>query len=119
MKVDLAYPAKALWPNGRAHHHAKAREVKKHRAWAHIAALEALQRDGSGGLGAGPIPLRITVHGKPRGPLPDKDGVVGAAKSLIDGIADALRINDKHFDAPTVEFAPDRSSRFVIEVGHG
>lgn len=117
MIVDLPYPAKALWPNGRTDRYGKWREVKKHRAWAHTATLEALQRDGTGGLGQLPVPLKIRVHAKPRGPLPDKDNCVAAAKSLIDGIADALRVNDATFAAPTVEFAPTRTSRFVIEVG--
>lgn len=117
MIVSCPYPAKALWPNGRPHWATKAREVKKHRGWARYAALEALQSQNMIWLGEGPIPVAIRVHGKPKGPLPDKDGVVGAAKSLIDGISDALGINDRHFAAPTVEFAANRTSRFVIEVG--
>jgi crossover junction endodeoxyribonuclease RusA len=113
MKLDLPYPDKALWPNGRPHHMAKARQVKKHREWAWIAA----RADLSAFRACDPVPVRITVHGKPRGPLPDKDGVIGAAKSYLDGIADAIRVNDRTFAAPTVEFAADRTGRFVIEVG--
>jgi crossover junction endodeoxyribonuclease RusA len=115
VRLNLPYPAKALWPNGRAHFMAKAREVKKHRAWAWAAAKASPLTS----AGDGPLPIRLIVHGKPTGPLPDRDGAVGACKSYLDGISDALGINDRHFAAPTVEFAPERTSRFVIEVGHG
>lgn len=113
MRLDLPYPHKDLWPNGRAHWAAKAREVKKHRGWALLLAK------GHRGLvlADGTLPIHITVHGKPSGPLPDRDGVVSASKSYLDGIAEAIGVNDRHFAAPTVEFAPERKSRFVIEVG--
>ena len=111
--VDLPYPAKALWPNGRAHYMAKARETGKHREWAWWAATGQPRPK----PGLGPIPIKIIVHAKPRGPLPDRDGVIGAAKSYLDGISDRIGVNDKHFAAPTVEFSPERTSRFVIEVG--
>lgn len=113
MIVDLPYPHKALWPNGRPHRMAKAREVKKHRAWAWGAAMANMEVRWS----PNPIPVRIVVHGKPRGPLPDKDGVVAAAKSYLDGIADAVDVNDRHFAAPYVDFADTRTSRFIITIG--
>lgn len=117
MRIELPYPAKALWPNGRAHHMAKAREVKKHRAWAFAATLEALQREGTGGAGQSPMPITIHVHARPKGPLPDRDNAIAASKSLLDGIADALRLNDRDFAAPQVEFALPRDGRFVIQLG--
>lgn len=113
MTVDLPYPHKALWPNGRAHHHAKAREVKKHRAWACTATQGAL------GTAKGFVPTSITlhVHAKPKGPLPDKDNCIAAAKSSLDGIADALKVNDRNFPAPLVVFATVRDGRFAVELG--
>lgn len=114
MQIDLPYPHKALWPNGRAHWAVKAREVKRHRTWAHMATLEAMNGKGWGEV---PTAIKIIVHAKPKGPMPDKDNCVAAAKSLIDGIADGLGVNDKDFPAPTVEFADERDGRFVIEIG--
>lgn len=113
MRLALPYPHKALWPNGRPHWAERAREVKKHRGWAcaltkgHMAGFDSPT----------PIPVRITVHGRPRGPMPDRDGVVSAAKAYLDGIADALKINDRTFLAPTVEFASERGNQFIIELG--
>ncbi|MEW9855912.1 hypothetical protein [Novosphingobium sp. M1R2S20] len=114
IRVDLPYPHKLLWPNGRTRNpQAKPAQVKKHRQWAHFAALA--ERDAF--VRGEKIGLRITVHAKPRGPLPDKDNVVSAVKAYQDGIAAALGIDDKHFETPVVEFATPRTGRFVIEIG--
>lgn len=113
MKLDLPYPHKALWPNGRAHWATKAREVKKHRQWA----WAATKGQKLPVVGDGPVRIKITVHGKRTGPLPDRDGVIGANKAYQDGISSAIGIDDKHFAEPTVEFAETRTGRFVIEVG--
>ncbi len=114
MKLDLPYPHLALWPNGRAHYRAKARETKKHRDWAIIATREQVpvcfQHNGE------PIGIHITVGGKPKGPLPDADNSSAAAKAYLDGIAFALGVNDRAFKAPTVAYAEARDSRFMIEV---
>jgi crossover junction endodeoxyribonuclease RusA len=112
--IELPYPHKSLWPNGRFHWSVKAREVKKHRraAWA-----VALPMRNSIMHGDGLIPIAIICHPKARGPAPDRDGIVSAAKSYIDGIADAIGINDCRFAAPTVEISPDRSGKFVIHIG--
>lgn len=110
--ILLPYPHKALWPNGRAHWAAKAREVKKHRQWAAFAAKAASLR-----LGDSPIPVAITVCPKRHGVAPDADNCAAAAKAYLDGIADALGINDRHFAAPTVEVSPERTGQFIIKIG--
>lgn len=116
IRVDLPYPNKDLWPNGRAHHQVKARAAKAHRAWADLATVEALAK-GTVDVHQRPIPIKIIVHAKKSGSLPDRDNCIAAAKSLLDGIAQRLGVNDIAFAAPTVEFAYPRDSRFVIEVG--
>lgn len=118
IRVALPFPDKILWPNGRTRSHmAKARAVKRHRAWADIAALEAAQKGGIHADTQGPIPVLLIVHAKRMGPLPDKDNCVAAAKAYLDGIAQRLGVNDRCFAAPTVEFAAPRDGRFVIEIG--
>ncbi len=117
MLVSLTFPHKYLWPNTRPRAHAAhRREARKHRKWAALATREAMQGETSFNAGDGPYPIKIIVYGKQRGPLPDKDNCIAAAKSSLDGIADALGVNDRHFEAPTVEFAEARESRFVVEV---
>lgn len=115
MKIDLPYPHKALWPNGRAHWAAKNTQTQKHREWAHLATLEAL----AGGEAFAPSQIIIHVHAKPRGPFPDKDNCIAAYKAFQDGIADALALNDATFPAPQVRFSPDRDGRFVVEMSRG
>jgi len=90
----------------------KAREIKKHRQWAAFAAKAAPLR-----IGDSPIPVHIICRPKSRGPAPDRDAVSAAAKSYIDGIADAIGINDRHFAAPTVEIATERTGQFIISIG--
>lgn len=115
MIVDLPYPHKALWPNGRAHWAAKARETQKHRQWAHLATLAELNACEP----FTPATVTIRVYPKPRGPLPDRDNCIAACKAMLDGVADALAVNDRDFPAPKVEFCEPRDGRFVVELTRG
>lgn len=119
MTVDLPFPAKALWPNGRAHYHAKARAVKDHRAWANTATIAALPVCHPAVFaGEHILPVHIAVTAKPGGPLPDKDNCIAAAKSYLDGIADRIGVNDRRFAAPTVEFiGRSKMGGFSITIG--
>jgi crossover junction endodeoxyribonuclease RusA len=109
--IELPYPHKALWPNGRPHHFAKAREVKKHRAWAHDATLATFPR-------CFKPPERllwlVTIYPKPRGPLPDRDNASAACKAFFDGIADGLGINDNRFDEPRIQFGERTANGKVV-----
>lgn len=114
MIVTLPFPDKLLWPNGsRGQTRAVAGQKKKHHQWAYHAALA----ERASFVRADRIGLHITVHAKPRGPLPDRDNVVASVKAYQDGIAQALGIDDKHFATPTVDFANTRTGEFVISVG--
>lgn len=116
MKIDLPWPHKLLWPNGSVgNRHAKAREVKKHRSWAFLATLEAV--GGERPVLPLPLPITLHVHAKRFGTLPDADNCVAALKSSLDGIADALKVNDRAFASPVVKYAPERDGRFVVELG--
>ena len=92
MQIELPWPPRALWPNGRPHWVTRAREVAKHRQWAKVAALAA-----QGAVSDGAIAMTITYRPQPQGRLPDDDGVVSACKAYRDGIADALGIDDSRF----------------------
>lgn len=70
---------------------------------AYWVAKEALGRDKF--EHGGEIRVRIIaqpIAGKPR---PDADNLIASCKSLIDGIALAIGVDDKHFTAPSVEWA--------------
>ena len=116
MIVQLPFPHPILWPNGgEGNKFAKAREKKKHKGWAYAAALAAM--GGQKYIPTGDkIPIRLTVSSKPKGPECDRDNAVAASKIYLDGIALALGVNDRLFDAPIVHFS-GRQSNFTIEVG--
>lgn len=123
IRVDLPYPHKALWPNGRAHRSEVARQVAKHRGWACVGTMTepgwrafASTLDGAA---IGTVPVHLIVSRKAAGVYPDRDNTVAAAKSYLDGIAQRLGINDKLFAAPTVEHFAPITGRFVIQIGSG
>jgi crossover junction endodeoxyribonuclease RusA len=63
------------------------------------------------------VDLVVTVYPKPRGPIPDADNTSAACKAYLDGIADALGINDRTFTAPRIQFAERcKEGRFVISI---
>jgi crossover junction endodeoxyribonuclease RusA len=111
--IILPFPPKVLWPNGRTlNHKFKAAAFKKAREQAAWAAKAANVR-----VGNSPIPVHLIVKPKAKGPAPDADNCVSAAKAYLDGIAAAIGINDRHFAAPTVEIDGERSGQFVICIG--
>ena len=99
--IELPFPDKALWPNGRPHHMAKHRAFQKHKSWAHIAMLSLLpacfKHNGE------PVQLAYTVRPKTRHAI-DRDNCVAAMKAYQDGIAAALGVDDSAFLTPTIEF---------------
>lgn len=95
LRIALPWPDRVLHPNSRAHWRALATAKKKARADAYLLAIDAgcrrMQLPGSG-------PLRLWLDFSP----PDRrrrdlDGCVSSMKATIDGIADALGIDDSRF----------------------
>lgn len=107
--ILLPYPNKALFPNGRAHWGAKARQTKLHRQWAYAATLADTTRPVAIGR------IVATFSPKPRGPAPDRDGCVSSLKSYLDGISDAYHTSDRHFPVPVIQFA-ERSEHGSVTI---
>lgn len=113
--IELPFPAKVLWPNGRGHWAAKARETKKHKEWAFYAAREAL----AGLHIVEQVNWSATFYPKTRNRI-DADNAVASLKAYADGIAAALGVNDALFRAPTIHFAePVKLGKVVIVIGEG
>lgn len=109
--VTLPFPAKALWPNGRAHWGEKAREFRKHKGWAMVA-MKAERP----ALVSGRVSVALTVHPKTRNAI-DPDNCVASLKAYADGIAQAMGVDDSRFDAPTVTFGePVKGGLFRVTV---
>jgi hypothetical protein len=89
---------------------AKARATKKYRS---ICAFEALAMGAhKAGKATG---LRVTFHPKQTGPLPDKDNCIAAFKAGQDGLADALKINDRDL-VVTHEISSIRGGFVTVEI---
>jgi hypothetical protein len=115
--VELAWPAKELWPNGGTPHHMVLHRFKQA---ARIKAQWAtkIARPFDYAPPDAPIPVHITAHPKPTGPHPDADNLIAAIKAHLDGIAEVIGVNDRDFAAPTVSFG-DRCQRgrVVVTIG--
>ncbi len=98
-RVELPWPPKELSPNSRAHWRKRHAAAKMMRRSAHILGMEAKLRAPADG----DIIIHLTLH-PPVKRGHDRDNGLARCKSLLDGIADALRVNDKRFK-PTAEFA--------------
>ena len=97
--IELPYPAKILWPNGRGHWAVKAKAFKEHKRWAWSAGLASAIPS----LRDGRFNWRVTFHPKTRHPV-DDDNARASLKAYQDGFALAFGIDDKLFNAPSVTF---------------
>lgn len=101
MTITLPLPHLSLRPNGRPHHMVKARAVKRARA---RAVLETLTQ---------PIDTRATpwagyslVAYFPTRRHWDEDNTLGSVKAYLDGIADALHVDDKDWNLISNPYLP-------------
>jgi crossover junction endodeoxyribonuclease RusA len=101
IELTLPFPAKILWPNGRSHWAEKARAVKAHRIWGRNAAL--IYRSDILALPGSRFDIAVTVYPKTRNAI-DCDNCVAALKPYLDGIADALGVDDSLFNTPSIAF---------------
>lgn len=114
--ITLPWPDKALSPNSRVHWAQKAKAAKKARfiGWAESVA--------SGyGLATfadykGKLHLWIDYYAKTRN-YPDADNCLSASKAYLDGIADALGVNDRRFvHHPYVKDETFKGGKVVIRI---
>lgn len=93
--VELPWPARALHPNARGHWAKRHAAAKTARREAFILAVQSGWREAAL---APEGKLHVEIDAFP----PDRrhrdwDGVIASCKSALDGLADALRVNDRRF----------------------
>jgi len=112
--IELGWPARILNPNGRGHHMAKHRAKKAARREGYFAAKAAgvSVTDASA-----PVRVSLTFHPPTRN-LPDEDNAVASVKSHLDGIADALGMDDALFrlERPVIA-EPVKGGRVIVAIG--
>lgn len=96
VEFDLPWPARELSPNARVHWSVEAKAKKKYRRDCYYVTRAANVSV------SGPITLSFIFY-PPHNRGYDKDNLIAQMKSGIDGIADALDIDDRHFHLGSVD----------------
>ena len=110
--IELPWPDKVLSPNARVHFRAKAHAAKHYREQAHWLTVAARipQQPSEGG-----IALRFDFH-PPDNRRRDLDNMLASIKSAIDGIADALEVNDQRFGFWLSREAPIKGGKIIVRL---
>lgn len=103
-QIILPWPATPLWPNARKHRQIVAAHRKDQRNTAHLIACEAGFHRLT--VPSGVVTVNICFCPPSRRDF-DSDNASAAMKGAVDGIADALRLDDKWFQL--VPFRGERS----------
>ena len=116
LTIQLSWPAPQLSPNRQQHHMVLHRYKKAAKTEAWAATKSALSTNHDWAPAGDLVKLHLIAHPKPTGPHPDADNFIASCKGFIDGIAKALDINDRDFEAPTITWADkcERGKLFVV-----
>lgn len=117
--IELPYPAKELSPNSRCHWAQKASAAKKARRDAFaITCAAGLDRNTFAGH-EHRLHFWIDIYAKTKN-YPDADNMLSSLKSALDGIADALELNDRRFiPHPFVKDETHKGGKVVIRITKG
>ena len=119
MNIELPYPAKELSPNSRCHWSQKAKAAKKARSDAFHIAREAGFDKGAFADYEHRLHFWIDIYAKTKN-YPDADNMLSSLKSALDGIADALDLNDRRFiPHPFVKDETHKGGKVVIRITKG
>lgn len=111
--IELPFPDKILWPNGRGHHMAKHRAFQKHKQWAKHALMAEGVREGL--FYADRIDWSVTFYPKTRNEI-DDDNARASLKAYQDGFAMAMAIDDKRFAAPAIHWGEPVKGKVVVVI---
>jgi crossover junction endodeoxyribonuclease RusA len=109
--IELPFPPASLSGHAKGKWWNTSGIVAKHRKWATLATLAAAIRAPEAG------DIRVSVTFYPPDRRGDRVNYPNRMKAYFDGIADALKVNDRRF-LPTYHFAePVSNARVVIVIG--
>lgn len=115
MIVELPWPPRELSPNARIHYLAKSRVTKAYREQAYWIAKSAA-RDRFAPEGSIVLSFAFQPPDKRRR---DLDTMLSSVKAGIDGIADALEVNDVRFEYALRREEPFKGGRVIVSIGEG
>lgn len=113
IRVTLPWPKPELWPNRRTNRFELARAKKAYRTGCGWQAMQDFASRGKPQM-AGRILLRLTFC-PPDNRKRDMDNMLAAMKAGIDGIADAIRVDDSRFDYQLFRGEPCKGGAVIVE----
>lgn len=114
--LTLPYPDKSLNPNRKSGRHWATTKKVKDEAF-DAAFYMARIAYASVTVPHEPIPLTITYVRKDKRYV-DLDNLLSSSKSLLDGIAQGMKINDKYFEPITIKRGHDKEKSYTkVEIG--
>ena len=109
--IILPWPPKELSPNARVHYHTRAVHARSYREaayWITRASDVIAPADGY-------IVLRLDFH-PPDARKRDLDNMLASAKAGLDGLADALCVNDQRFALHLHRHAPRKGGAVIVSI---
>jgi hypothetical protein len=109
--ITLPFPAAALSGHAKGHWRSKSSPTAKHREWAKLATQAARPSVPAAG------DIRIHIRFVPADRRGDRTNFANRMKPYLDGIAEALKVNDARF-LPSYEFAdPQKPGHVAVTIG--
>ena len=108
--IYLPWPPKELSPNANLHWAKKAKYKKAYRHTCWVLTLESKVKVSTDGK----IPITVTFY-PPDKRHRDADNMVASIKAGLDGVADALKINDRQF-LPTFQFTDEVKGMVTVQL---
>lgn len=113
--IVLPFPPASLSGHAKGNWRSKHAETQRYRQEARVLTLAALKGERPSIPGTGDIPIHFRFVPPDR--RSDRTNMPARLKPMIDGIADALGVNDVRF-LPSYEFAePERPGRVEVSLG--
>lgn len=109
--ITLPFPPRTLHPNARPHWAALRKAAKAYRNDAFYAALAA----GVGKIDAEEVSVFIVFH-PPNRRKHDLDGMLSAIKSGLDGIADAIGVDDSKWKITIEKSQPEKGGKVSVAI---
>jgi len=115
LRIELPWPPRCLHPNDRSHWRIVRAAAKTARNDAFLLTRTAMSRGESAPPVDGGYFLRLTFC-PPNRRKHDIDGCLSANKAALDGIADALKVDDSRFALLIQKGDPVKGGKVIVEI---
>lgn len=113
-RIILPWPPSTLNPNTRLHWAALAKHKARYRAVCQLA-TETQRKVWDDQIPSGPLLLSLWFY-RPTRRSYDRDNLLARMKSGLDGMCDAMRINDKRFATLVIRVSDEILNQVAVEI---